>query len=92
MNEITDDYLFKAIQEALEQEAPDDREPGTIISSEVAEHFGVSKYIAMTILKKMYKAGLLERAYVHRSNGWGLQAIKGYRIRSQDDSLAKNST
>jgi hypothetical protein len=81
MTDITEDELLKAIQDALAQDQPPGNEPGTITTTEFAEHQGASEGKARAALKKLTRTGHLVPAWVLRTDDWNVsQKIKGYRL------------
>jgi len=79
VDSITEEELIKAIEAALET-APD-AEPGTITSTEYADHIGMSQKSALVRIKKAMAAGVLEPAKIKRTNLHGTRhTVNGYRL------------
>ncbi len=82
MSDITEDDLLRAIQDALQQEPEDGREPGTITRPEAQRELGASRDRCTKALKQLVADGVLQYAMVYRGDAWGStpQRVKGYRF------------
>ncbi len=79
--EITEDELFKAIEDylALSTDEPG-KEPGTISTGEVMSEYKIGRTLSRKILRAMMEDGKLEPAYIGRRDLWGAnQRIRGFR-------------
>ena len=69
---MTEDELLQELLASLEQAAPDEHEPGTFLTIEVAELMGIGRDKAMADLKRLYARGDLssiDRVY-WRTMSW----------------------
>ena len=81
MKDISEDELFKAIEDYLASNANEPgKEPGTITSTEVMDTYKLSRRGARDALKAMMQEGKLEPSYIHRRDLWGTnQRVRGFR-------------
>jgi len=84
MNEITEDDILKAIQEAVVTPEPGDLprwEPGTVTTWMVKLKLGVSEYYANKVLDKLATEGRIRADKVVYYNPWGDKTrVNGYRL------------
>lgn len=77
---FTEDELYALLIDAARVDVPD-IEPGTVTTGDVMERFGMSRYRAARLLKKLANDGKLTTAWVVRANDWGIsKPVPGYRL------------
>ena len=83
-DDIREDDLLRAIQEAMEKPELDDLprwEAGTISSGYLRHHYDLTEYAALKILRRLNAAGKLEPALIIYYDVWGDgRRVKGYRL------------
>lgn len=81
-DDITEDDLLRAIQDALQSEQGQAGfEPGAITRPALRRQFCLSLAQADRILENMISGGIIVRDWVTFSDEWGAtQRIKGYRL------------
>ena len=78
--DITEADILAEIEKYRAAGDEDEVEPGTITRPEVCEQLKLSRSQTQIALVKMVNAGILERVWVKRNNGWQWTRVKGYRL------------
>lgn len=82
-NKITEDELRKAVEDAMVSPRFGLGTGETTVPVTAKKH-GISQAKARIILNDLCEEGVLEKAMVNFTDGWGFkQKVKGYRIKGE---------